>query len=68
MRKREAQIILKTEERNLLLESGRDGKFVAGRGQERPLGAHAPARGPATGGRTAPMLFFRTTETAFQQP
>jgi hypothetical protein len=29
MGKREAQIILKTEARNLLLESGRDGKFVA---------------------------------------
>jgi hypothetical protein len=29
MGKRETQIILKTEERNLLLESGRDGKFVA---------------------------------------
>jgi hypothetical protein len=29
MSKRETQVILKTEERNQLLEVGRDGKFVA---------------------------------------
>jgi hypothetical protein len=29
VRKREPQTILKTEEHNLLLEVGRDGKFVA---------------------------------------
>jgi hypothetical protein len=33
------------------------GRQARGRSQERPLAAHAPARGPATGGRTAPMLF-----------
>ena len=74
MGKRESQTILKTDERSIHLELGREGKFTprssgwgenrvslratsSRSGRERRLGAHASARGAATGGRTAPMLF-----------